>query len=210
MSPTPRTGIRSSARLVGWTAGASAVVAVAAALAGLWLIVIGVAGAWLRMVLWAGHHALVVVPEQAAGAALDEGWRRPQWRGEDLVAAELAALVNGRSWVARRAGRLVRTRAIDPGTRSVALERLAHVAATAQRTAAARRRRWAQTVLAPAAVAVLAGTVALLALSESTPGPVIAHPWRTGVSLVAAAGTAAAMASAAQQTAFRKTRGDSG
>ena len=210
MSPTAQNGPRRIGRVVGWTGAASLIVAVGAGLAGLWLIVVGIAGAWLRVGLWAAHRTLVVVPERAAATALDEGWRLPGWRGEELVADALAALVDGRSWVARRAIRLVRARHTDPGARSVALERLAQAAAAAQREAAARRTRWARTVLAPSGVAVLTGGLALVGFSESTPGPVIAHPWRSAVSLVAAAGTAAAMASAAQQASWRKTRGGSG
>ena len=195
---------------MGWTAAASLIAGAAAALAGLWLIVVGVAAVWLRLGLWAAHRAWVVVPERAARTALDEGWRRPDWRAEEFVTGELAALIDGRSWVARRAIRLVRDRATDPGARSVALERLAQAAAAARRESAARRARWARTVLAPSAVAVLAGGVALVGLSESTPGPVIAHPWRTALSLVAAAGTAAVLASAAHQASWSKTRGGSG
>ncbi len=194
-SRSPRSGLT-----LLWVAGVSSVAAGCVAyVAELWLIVIAVLGGWLRVTMWIATYLLHALPERVAATALDEGWRSPGWRGEALVRDDLLALTEKRPLVVRRALRIVRARQQDAGQRAVALDRLNSIRAELACRASLRRTQRLRTIIAPVIFAVALGAVALLALSDLTPGPTLPYPWRSGVGLVAAAATGSLLTSVAQR-----------
>ena len=163
--------------------------AAAAAQAGLWLIVVAIAIGWLRWLQLMRRVRFVVLPRHLARIALDDRWKRLDWQdSEYALRAELLVVAGGNRRVLRRARLLVERTAEDVGRRTVALDRLD---ATIRDVAAARRleRPWIRRAVAPTSWAMSTGGSALMLLSEVTPGPVMAQPWRTLAGLAAAGAT---------------------
>jgi hypothetical protein len=179
---------------------ASIVVGMAAYVAELWLLVLGIVGGWLRIGVGVADHRWRVQPQHVARTALDGGWRRTDWAAEHFIQRELAALAGQRLLVVRRARRLVARASDDLGRRAVALERLAALESGVMRERAAGRARLRDQLVVPGVVAAVAGAAALLALSDLTPGPTMTDPWRSGVGVVTAAATAVSFAASAHRS----------
>lgn len=170
---------------------ASLALGVAAAKAGLWLVVIALVVGWSRWAVFVARVQFVLVPRSLASIALDARWKDPDWdASEALVHLELVTIAHGNPRLLARARRRVQRRDDDLGRRTVALDRLD--AATLalpqgpQRPSVINR---LTATLAPTTWAVGTGGSAVLLLSETTPGPVLGHPWRVLAGLVAAGAT---------------------
>jgi hypothetical protein len=190
----------SATSYVVFAAVVSVAIGAAAAQAGLRLIVLALAIGWLRWAQLMMRLHYVVLPRHVARIALDDRWKRPGWRGnEDQVLSELRIVSGGNRRVLRRARGMVQDSAADVGRRSVAIDRLD---AAIRDLAAARRNGRRATVrhtVAPTSWAIGTGGSALVLLSEVTPGPVMAQPWRTLAGL-AAAGATGSLVSLARYT----------
>lgn len=169
----------------------SLAVGLAAADAGLWLVVAALVIGWSRWAVFVARTQIVVVPRQLATFALDERWKDPDWdAGEALVHRQLVTAARRNARVLERARRRVERQEEDLGRRTVAIDRL-DAAMLAVRGSSDRRsvvRRLTGTVV-PTSWAVGTGGSAVLLLSETTPGPVLNHPWRVLAGLVAAGAT---------------------
>lgn len=170
---------------------ASIAVGLTAANAGLWLVVIALVIGWARwaVLVWRVHY--VLVPRCLAEIALDERWKDPDWdASEALIHLDLVTTAQGNMRVLARARRRVEWRDEDLGRRTVALGRL-DAAMLALRESSKRSSVVTRllTIIAPTSWAVGTGSSAVLLLSETTPGPVLAHPWRVLAGLVAAGAT---------------------
>ena len=172
------------------TAVASLAMALAAANTGLWLVVAVLVIGWARWSVFIGRVQFVLLPRSLAKIALDERWKDPDWDdSEALIHLDLVTIAHGNPRVLARARRRVR-RDEDLGRRTVALGRLDAAMLTlresSERPSVVTR---LLTVLAPTSWAVGTGGSAVFLLSETTPGPVLTHPWRVLAGLVAAGAT---------------------
>lgn len=185
----------SSARRRMWILSAGMVslaLGVLAAQAGWWLPVLLLVTGWLRWSVLIGRLHLVQIPRALARIALDERWRLADWEAEAALERDLLRTAAGGELTLRRARRRVARSDGDLGRRVVALERLDGALRTL--TAAPRSSGGLALLLRtalPASWAMSTGSSAILLLSEATPGPVMAQPWRVlaGVATAAATGT---------------------
>jgi len=170
---------------------ASIAIGLAAANAGLWLVVIVLVIGWARWSVFVGRVRIVVLPRSLAEIALDERWKDPDWdASEALIHLELVTTAHGDPRLLVRARRRVQHRDDDLGRRTVALGRLdAAMLALREAPQHAPAITRLTGTLAPTTWAVGTGSSAVLLLSETTPGPVLAHPWRVLAGLVAAGAT---------------------
>jgi hypothetical protein len=177
--------------MIALAAVASLAVVVVAARAGVWLAVVALVAGWSRWIMFVVRLHLVLLPSRLAEIALDDHWKDPDWdAGETLVHLELLTTAHGSTGALRRARRRVLRRHDDLGAQTVALDRLdaAILASREARDRSSVRARLAS-VLAPTTWAVSTGGSAVLLLSETTPGPVLSHPWRMLAGLAAAGAT---------------------
>lgn len=170
---------------------ASLALAFAAANARLWLVVAVLIVGWARWAVFVGRTHFVLVPRCLAKIALDERWKDADWdASEALIHLELITVAHGSTHMLARARRRVQRHNEDLGRRTVALGRL-DAATLALRKSSNDFSVVTRllTILAPTSWAVGTGSSAVFLLSETTPGPVLAHPWRVLAGLVAAGAT---------------------
>lgn len=170
---------------------ASLAIALAAADAGWWLVVAALIIGWARWTVFVWRLHYVLVPRCLADIALDERWKDPDWdASEALIHLDLVTIAHGNTRVLARARRRVQRRDEDLGRRTVALGRLdAAMLALRGSSKGSSVVTRLLTILAPTSWAVGTGSSAVFLLSETTPGPVLAHPWRVLAGLVAAGAT---------------------
>lgn len=170
----------------------SVALGLAAANAGLWLVVVVLVIGWARWSVFVWRVHFVLVPRCLAEIALDERWKDPDWdASEALIHVDLVTTAQGNIRVLARARRRVQRRDEDLGRRTVALGRLdaARLVLRESSTKGSSVVTRLLTMLAPTSWAVGTGSSAVFLLSETTPGPVLAHPWRVLAGLVAAGAT---------------------
>jgi len=183
--------VSGSSLFIALAAIASLAIAVAAADAGLWLVVAALIVGWARWAVFVARVHFVLVPRSLVQIALDQRWKDPDWdAGEALIHLELVTVAHGSTRVLARARRRVQRCDDDLGRQTVALGRLdAAMLALRESSKGSSVVARLLTILAPTSWAVGTGSSAVFLLSETTPGPVLAHPWRVLAGLVAAGAT---------------------